>query len=86
MKNKVKLKKLFLPVHIFIYFLLLIPLMMQQYEIFIFGLIIFHSISFIWRILILKQEDTLSINNVIGAVIVYGFGFYFIWRIGINNL
>ena len=76
MKEKNYLDRLFIPIHLLIYTLLFISLYNQQYIIFSVGFIVFHTISIIWRLVLLKKRNKFSILNVIGLIIVYGVGFY----------
>lgn len=83
-KEKLKSTKVFIIVHIIVYLLLLYPLVKGLRNIFTPIFIGFCVVSFIWRIKLLQAENKLLINNIIGAVIVYGFAFYMIWKIFIS--
>ena len=85
-KEKIKPRKLFIIVNIIVYLLLLYPLIKGLYNIFNPLFIIFYTISFIGNLKLLKDENKLSINKVLGISIVYGSGFYMIWKVFLKHI
>lgn len=79
-KEKLKTTKTFIIVHIISLLIMICLLMMGFSKIVNTIFIIFYAISFIWRIKLLKDENKLSINNILGAVIVYGVGYYMVLK------
>ncbi len=80
MKEKNYLDRLFIPIHLLIYTLLFISLYNQQYIIFSVGFIVFHTISIIWRLVLLKIRNDFTLNKVLGTILFYVVGFYLMYN------
>lgn len=85
LKERIKSKKLFVIVNSIVYILLLYPLINGLYNIFNPLFIVCYTISFIWNFKLLKDENKISINNVLGITIIYGFGFYMMWQVFLKH-
>lgn len=84
-KEKIKPKKLFIIVHIIVFLLLLYPLIKQLYNIFYPIFFVFYAISFIWSLKLLKDENKLTISKVLGFIILYGVGYYNVFKVFLHK-